>query len=88
MVRFSTGTVPTASGTIFTITYPTAFLTASMVNFSAGCNNASAVAGDNAATDLLKFKILTSDATTFVFKAVGTLAASTAYALTFNIFGY
>ena len=88
MVRFSTGTVPTASGTIFTITYPTAFLTASMVNFSAGCNNASAVAGDNAATDLLKFKILTSDATTFVFKAVGTLAASTAYALTFNVFGY
>jgi hypothetical protein len=88
MVRFSTGTTPTANGNIFTITYPTAFLTASMVNFSAGCNNASAVAGDNTATDFLKFKISTSDATTFIFKAVGTLAASTAYALTFNVFGY
>ena len=88
MVRFSTGTTPTANGDIFTITYPTAFLTASMVTFSAGCNGASAVAGDNAATDFLKFKILTSDATTFIFKAVGTLAASTAYAVAFNVFGY
>jgi hypothetical protein len=88
MVRFSTGTGPTANGDIFTITYPTAFLTASMVTFSAGCNGASAIAGDNAATDFLKFKILTSDATTFIFKAVGTLAASTAYAVAFNVFGY
>ena len=88
MVRFSTGTTPTANGNIFTITYPTAFLTASMVTFSAGCNGASAVAGDNTATDFLKFKILTSDATTFIFKAVGTLAASTAYAVAFNVFGY
>ena len=88
MVRFKTGTGPTAFGTIFTITYPTAFLTASMVTFSAGCNGASAEAGDNTATDFLKFKILSSDATTFVFKAVGTLAAETRYAVAFNVFGY
>jgi len=88
IVRFETGTGPTANGDIFTITYPTAFLTASMPTFSAGGNGAAAVEGDNAATDFLKFKIKTSDATTFIFKAVGTLGATTKYALTFNVFGY
>jgi len=86
-IKFSTGTTPTANGVIFTLTYPTAFITKSFVTFSAGADGAAA-SGDNAANDFLKFKINESDAATFEFKAVGTLQASTAYALTFNYWGY
>lgn len=88
MVRFTTGTAPTANGAIFTITYPLAFPTTTGVTFSAGCDGASAVAGDNAATNITKFKISQSITNNFIFKAVGTLAASTAYAFTFTINGY
>jgi hypothetical protein len=88
MVRFTTGTTPTANGDIFTITYPLAFPNKTGVTFSAGCDGASAVAGDNAATDHNKFKISQSITNNFIFKAVGTLSASTAYAFTFQINGY
>lgn len=88
MVRFTTGTTPTANGDVFTITYPLSYPTKSGVTFSAGCDGASAAAGDNAATDHNKFKISQSITTNFVFKAVGTLSASTAYAFTFTINGY
>jgi hypothetical protein len=87
MVTFTTGTTPTANGNIFTITYPTSFITRSMVVFSAGADNSGA-AGDNAATDINKFKINASTAGDFIFKAVGTLSASTQYAVTFNFWGY
>jgi hypothetical protein len=88
MVRFTVGTAPTANGDVFTITYPLAFPNKTGVTFSAGCDGASAVAGDNAATDLNKFKISQSVTNNFIFKAVGGLVAGTAYAFTFTIDGY
>lgn len=86
-ISFTTGTTPTNNGVIFTLTYPTAFITRSFVTFSAGGDGAG-VGGDNAAADYNKFKISASGANSFEFKAVGTLAASTAYFITFNFWGY
>jgi hypothetical protein len=87
MVTFTTGTTPAANGNIFTLTYPNSFPTKSIVVFSAGAD-AGGGAGDNAAGAITKFKIESSGAGTFVFKAVGTLAASTSYAVSFNFTGY
>lgn len=87
MIVFSTGTTPTAGATIFTATYPTAFITESVPVFSAGGDGAD-VAGDNAATDLNKFKVSSTAAGTFVFEAVGTLPANTSYAFSFNFTGW
>jgi len=88
MVRFTTGTAPTANGDIFTITYPLSFPNKTGVTFSAGCDGASAAAGNNAATDISKFKVSQSITNNFIFKANGTLAASSEYAFTFQINGY
>lgn len=89
MVNFQTGTAPTASGVIFTLTYPTSFPTLSMVVFSAGIDGGGA-AGDNAANAIGNnlVKIETSGTTTFVFKSNGALTASTGYAFTFQFDGY
>jgi len=87
MIRFSTGTVPTAGGNIFTATFPMGFPNKSIVTFSAGMDGGGP-GGDNAATDISKFKIVTSGANSFILKANGTLTASQAYELTFGINGY
>jgi len=87
MFRFTTGTTPTANGNIFTATYPLNFPTISGVSFSAG-RDAGGVGGDNAATDIQKFKINSSGPNDFILKAVGTLSASTTYEFTFSINGY
>lgn len=87
MISFTTGTAPAANGVILTATYPITFPTRSMVTFSAGIDG-NAAGGDNAATSINKFKISASGTDNFALKAVGTLAASTNYALTFTINGY
>jgi hypothetical protein len=87
MIAFKTGTTPTANGAIFTLTYPKTFPTRSIVTFSAG-SDGNAAGGDNAATEITKFKIMESKTDWFILKAVGTLTASTDYALSFTINGY
>ena len=79
-ISFTTGTTPTANGTIFTATYPNAWpgsWNTSFVVFSA--------LNANAATDITKFRISTATATSFLLVANGTLSASTNYQLTFHI---
>lgn len=86
-LKFQTGTTPTADANIFTITYPNAFITESVVSFSAGGDTAGN-GGKNAAADITKFYCVNTSATTFIIKANGTLTASQDYELSFSFFGY
>jgi hypothetical protein len=83
MILFTTGTAPVANGTIFTATFPTTFPAgvSAIVTFSAFQTDASA-------TEFLKFKVSAQALNNFIFKAVGTLTASTAYGFNFHISGY
>ena len=76
---FSTGTSPTANANIITFTLPTGFPSAMYPTFSAG--NA------QTGTDITKFHIDSAGTSVFVLRANGTLSASTAYKLYFNISG-
>lgn len=82
-ILFTTGTTPTANGIVFTATLPTSFPSgvSCIPTFSAYNRDASA-------TDFLKFKIDSQALNQFVFKAVGTLGASTSYGFNFQISGY
>lgn len=79
---FTTGTSPAAAATIFTVTYNATFPTGSFPVFSPG-NTATAAAIGNG-----NIYIGSTTASTFVVSSVGSLTASTAYVLYFNIFGY
>lgn len=77
---FTTGTTPTANGNVFFITLASFFPTNVVPTW--------APANDQTATDLLKFRMQGSSQNSFTIKAVGTLAASTAYAFNFNVGAY
>jgi len=78
-VSFTTGTSPTANGTIFTGNYPNAWNSSSWVTFSAE--------DADAATNITLFRVSGRTAAKFDFIANGTLAASTNYQFCFTIFG-
>lgn len=77
---FTTGTSPTANGNIFQVVMAVPYPSFIMPTFSA--------ANAQTATDISKFYITSSGNTGFIIKANGTLSASTAYALHFNLIGY
>lgn len=79
-ISFTTGTTPTANASIFTATYPIPFISASFPTWSAR--------NDQAATDYNKIRVNADGATTCAFSSVGSLAASTAYIMVVNVFGY
>ena len=79
VLAFSTGTSPTANGNIITLTLPTGFPSAMYPTISPG--NA------QSATDIAKIYIDSAGTSVLVLRANGTLPASTAYKLYFNISG-
>lgn len=79
IIQFTTGTAPTANGTLFTVTYANAFTTYSFPVWSADNNNA--------ATDFNKFVRSTASPASFTWVANGTLAASTSYHFIFVVMG-
>jgi hypothetical protein len=79
-LSFTTGSSPTANGTIITITYPTSFGTDSFPVFCA--------ASATAATDVAKFYVSGALSNNLTFTANGTLSASTTYSFHFVNFGY
>lgn len=79
IIYFTTGTAPTANGTLFTVTYANPFTTYSFPVWSADNNNA--------ATDYSKFVRGAASPASFTWVANGTLAASTTYQFIFNVMG-
>lgn len=77
---FTTGSSPTTNGNVFQVIMSVSFPTFIVPTFSP--------ANAQTATDISKFYITSSGNTGFIVKANGTLAASTAYALHFNLIGY
>jgi len=77
-VTFSTGTTPTADGDVFSLGYPFAFITTSIVIL--GARDADAAQAD--------LYISAEDATTCTVKVKGTLPASTGMAVNLHIWGY
>ena len=78
-LQFTTGTAPTASGNIISITLPTSYSATMYPVFSA--------ANAQTATDIAKFFVSAATGTAFTLTANGTLSASTTYRLYFNTFG-
>ena len=78
-INFTTGTAPTANGTMFTVTYANPFTTYSHQVWQ-GYNA-------NAVTDYLKFRRSATGPTSFTMAANGTLAATTTYNLGFIVIG-
>ena len=83
MILFTTGTSPVVNGIVFTATFPSVFPSgiSSIVTYSP-------FQQDQSSTDYLKFKVSAQALNNFIFRAVGTLAASTTYGFNFNISGY
>ncbi len=79
-ISFTTGTGPTASGILFSVTLPTAF--PAVLHFVWSARNA------QAATDLNKFFVSAFSASQITVSANGALAASTQYILYFVGCGY
>jgi len=79
IIRFTTGTAPTANGNLFRVTYANAFTTYSFPVWSADNNNA--------ANDYSKFVRSTASPGFFEWVANGTLAASTSYHFIFVVMG-